>query len=93
MITYLCSIRDVAGDYFQSPFGVPSRGVASRYFGDEVMNPESPMSKHPSDYELFHVGNFNPSSGEVEWVTPERLARGTDFVPVRLASSANSAEG
>lgn len=40
-------------------------GEAARGFSDACKNPSSPMAKHPGDYSLYELGEFNPSSGKI----------------------------
>lgn len=58
------AVRDRAVDAFMNPFVVPSVGMAMRSFSDECNAKDSPMNKHPADYELHHLGFFDQESGE-----------------------------
>lgn len=71
------AVKDLAVGAFMRPFFVQSRGVANRSFADEVNNAESPMNKHPEDYELYELGSFDEESG--------RLAEHEDGAPVLLS--------
>lgn len=84
MILIACAVRDSAVDAFMRPFHVPSTGMAVRSFRDEVNNPESPMHKHPEDFELFELGTFDEESGKMDNLSsPRSLARAKDFKEVR----------
>lgn len=75
----MVSIRDSALNAFMRPFCVPAVGGAVRSFGDEVGNKESPMNRHPEDYELFEIGHFDEESGKVSSLAePRSLSRGKD---------------
>lgn len=68
---------------FQRPYFAPTVGAAIRAFGDEVVNPESPMAKHPEDYQLFQVGAFLDDSGVFEMQSPpHQISKALDFVKV-----------
>jgi len=41
-----------------------------RQWEDAVNNPESPISKHPSDYALCELGTFDDESGELQQHIP-----------------------
>lgn len=87
MITILCSVRDSAVNAFMQPIFVRAVGEAVRSFADEVNRPESPMFKHPDDYELYEIGVFDDSNGSVTMLPePRSLARGKDFKEVSNAS-------
>jgi hypothetical protein len=61
----LYSTYDRASERFGPPFLAPHSGVAIRGFTDAVTNPErnSDISNHPDDFDLFHVGDFDSSTG------------------------------
>ncbi len=48
------------------PFFMKSNGEAVRAFSDTVNNPESSFNKHPEDYTLFELGNYDESTGKIE---------------------------
>ena len=53
-----------AAAYLQ-PFFSPTVGTAVRAFSDTVNDPNSMLSKHPSDFTLFEIGGFDDQSGVV----------------------------
>lgn len=60
------SIRDAKAEAFMRPFFAPTRGLAVRTFSDLVNsgNGES-VAKHPEDFCLFQVGEFDELTGEL----------------------------
>lgn len=76
------SIRDSKSGSWSPPFFVMSRPEAVRSFSDEVnsRNPESMLAKHPEDFTLFCVCEFDVTSGDVVPVGPESLALGANLV-------------
>lgn len=76
----LCAIRDSAMDAYMRPFAAPSTGMAVRSFQDELRRDDSEMRKHPEDYELFKLGEFDEESGKLYALQegPESLIRGKD---------------
>ena len=50
------------GKYFAPTF-MPSRGIAIRQFSDQAMDENTPIGKHPADYTLFEVGQFDDDKG------------------------------
>lgn len=82
----LFSCRDSALGQFLNPFAAPATGMAVRSFSDEVNNPQSPLHAHPEDYELYHVGDFDPESGVITpQVPPNSLARAKDLIVKKAA--------
>lgn len=79
-ILKVCSVRDRAADVFGRPFFTPSRGVAVRSFTDHINSKDdSEMVKHPSDFELYQLADFDDETGKFENLeAPKMLARGED---------------
>lgn len=75
------AIRDSAVGAFQAPFVHVALGAAVRAFGDAVKNPESGMDKHPEDYELYHLADFDEVTGLfIAGEQPVCIARGKDYI-------------
>ena len=68
----LFSVYDTKADAFNTPFACPTNGIAIRHFSDMANNPESSISRHPGDYKLFCVGDFDDSTGRVVSSEPRR---------------------
>lgn len=75
----ICAVRDSAVGAYMQPFTAQSRGAAVRAFVDAVNDGSTPMNKHPEDYELFEIGEFNEETGVVTpRAVPDSLARAAD---------------
>ena len=73
------SIFDSKAQTFTPPYFVPAVGVAIREFGSLVNDGKSLQSQYPGDFELFHLGDFDPSTGcFVPLVEPKRIVSGAD---------------
>ena len=86
MLHYVVSVKDRAAEVFNRPFCVPHRNVAIRDFTDEV-NPQAAdnqLSKHPDDFDLYLLGEFNDNTGEFVFDgSPVVLVRAKDvLIPV-----------
>lgn len=77
----VCTVKDRALNAFGRPFYVPSVGVAERSFRDECRNPESEISKHPEDYELFLLGDYDEETATFNCGSPTLMMRALDLVP------------
>jgi len=76
----IIAIYDAATMAFGRPVFVSSLGGAIRSFGDEVnSNTESDAYKHPQDFSLHHLGEYDDADGSIETFTPARLARASDL--------------
>ena len=76
MILKIASIHDAKAEAWLSPMFFQSNGQAIRSFADAVNNSESGLGKHPEDYTLLELGEFNQRTGALE-VSKAPLALGT----------------
>lgn len=75
------AIRDRAIDSYGQPFYSASVGGAVRSFSDEVNRPENnTLHKHPEDFDLFLLGEFDDQTGEFDTTRPAQVAVGKDLV-------------
>ena len=65
MILFAYSIYDTASGAYMRPFMMQSDGQAIRSFTDIAMDAEHEIGKHPEDYALFRIGQFNDNKGEL----------------------------
>lgn len=78
---YIVSVRDRMLDAYMNPWYVPAKGAAIRAFQDELNNTQSPMSKHPDDYDLYCLGTWDESTGKFQQLPqPEQLALGKQLI-------------
>lgn len=76
MITKIFSVFDSKASYFGRPFDDQSDSSAIRNFSDAVndgSNPNNLWHKHPEDFSLFQVGEFDNLTGELIPVLPKNL--------------------
>lgn len=59
----LFAIYDAQVKTFMRPFFAMTVGQAERSFGDGVRHPDSDYGKHPHDYSMFKLGEFDDESG------------------------------
>lgn len=60
------SIRDAKAEAFMRPFFASTRGLAIRAFVDLVNSGNGePVAKHPDDFALFCIGEFDELTGEL----------------------------
>jgi len=77
----LC-VRDRALDTYGQPFFSASVGAAIRSFSDEInrADPNNQLNKHPGDFDLFSLGEFDDASGEFDATRPQQIAVGKDLL-------------
>lgn len=65
MIINHYSIFDKKALHYGATFGSPTHGSAERMLRDSVNQPDSIHSKHPDDFALYFVFQFDDESGSV----------------------------
>lgn len=70
MITFLYSVYDSKSCCFGIPFIQMNDGIAKRSFTDVVNDPSTLVFRHPTDFILYKVGEFDDSSAMVHAITP-----------------------
>lgn len=78
MIYQVFSVRDSKAAAYALPFFLPRMEVALRSFRDAVKNPEHDMHRHPEDYALYCLGEFNDETGELHKIEPVLVAQASD---------------
>lgn len=74
----MCSVFDLVAQQYGRPFFAVSDGSAIRGFSDEVNNPESQLYRHPDDYQLFILGEFDDASAAISVLdVPQLLVSGS----------------
>lgn len=62
----LYSVFDRKTGIYSPPMAFPAVGAAVRMFTDEVNGGQSLIGKHPEDYDLYHVGEFDDNTAQLE---------------------------
>lgn len=65
---------------YLSPFFLRSRGEAIRAWQTVVNDPKTQFNKHPSDYVLFELGEFDDAKATFNLPTPQSLGVALEFV-------------
>lgn len=63
MILKIFSVFDNKAEAFARPFFVNTTGAAVRAFSDEANRADSDLCKHPQDFGLFELGEFDDATG------------------------------
>lgn len=76
MIIKLFAVFDSKAAFFGQPFSDQQEGSAIRNFADAVndgSNQNNMWHKHPEDFSLFQIGEFDNATGELLPITPKSL--------------------
>lgn len=79
------SVFDEKAGAFMPPFFSTAVGQAVRSFGDGVRREDSPLSRHPEDYRLYLVGEFDDEKGQLVALDGpcQLVSSGVDHVEVK----------
>lgn len=58
------AVYDVKSDVYAAPFFMPAKGMAIRAFTDLANNLDTYVGRHPNDYKLVYLGEFDDNSGD-----------------------------
>jgi len=58
-------IYDSKMEAYMSPWLMPARGAAIRNFMEAAKDSQSQVCKHPGDFTLFEIGEFDDATGIV----------------------------
>lgn len=80
MLSNMFTIHDNKAQVYMRPFFFSSDAEAVRSFGDLCNDAQSLCGKHPADFTLFAIGQFDDQSGNLETAAMHRnLGNGIDF--------------
>ena len=80
MKVFIFTIYDSKAETFNAPFFMTNEPQAVRGFSDAVNNPETPYGKHPEDYTLFLIGEYDDTTAEIITIAPKSIGVGVIFV-------------
>lgn len=82
MIVKVFCVYDSKAEAYMSPFFMHSRGQALRAFGDTAQDSESQIGKHPEDFTLFELGEYDDDSASFHLLsTPHSLGVAIELIP------------
>lgn len=82
MKMHIVVIRDIKANVYGAPMFVGTIGGAIRSFGDECQkdSTDNMLSKHPEDFELFKLGEYDDATAQFELTKDrEQLAVGANY--------------
>lgn len=80
-IAKLFTVKDVKAEYCIPPFTARTRAEAIRMFTEDVNSGKSQISRHPADFMLICVGEFDSDIGSIIGSpVPDVIGLGVDFL-------------
>lgn len=83
MLKKLYSVFDNVALVYSNPFTSINDGTAFRDFSHACQDPQSSLHKSPNEFSLYHLGDFDDSTGEVISLHPRRIV-GADEILSKL---------
>lgn len=81
MILQMFSIFDTKTGIFHVPFFVPHAAIAKRAVSDLVQDLSTSIGRHPADYSLYHLGEFDDATAALQSGPPNSLGSLIQFLP------------
>lgn len=86
-------IYDIKAGYYKTPFMMHSDGEAIRGFSDLANDTGVDIGKHPEDYALFHLAEFDTVKGEYKnEIAPRNLINAINAVKVPIQQEVTQRE-
>jgi len=74
------SVWDSKTQAYMQPFFSPTVGSGIRAFTDACSDPHSMLAKHPSDFSLHVIGEYEDATGTLTDENPQALGSGQDYL-------------
>lgn len=75
------SLFDTKASYFHAPFFMSHRGQAIRACMDLGADLNTTVGRHPVDFALYEIGEFDDQTGTVTHLAPVNLGLVQSFLP------------
>jgi hypothetical protein len=76
---HMFSVYDEKAKAYLPPFILPEIGMATRTFGDCVNDEGHQFGKHPADYTLFKIADYDDETG-VPTPNKSSIGNGVEFI-------------
>lgn len=77
---FIYSIFDTASGIYMRPFTMASDGQVLRMFKDIACDADHDIGKHPEDYSVFRIGEYDDNTGEIKPEIKTCLATALEMV-------------
>lgn len=67
------AIRDTKINAYARPFFLQNESILERSIQDALSDPEQTITKHPEDFAVFHLGEYEEETGKITAIPPEHL--------------------
>lgn len=86
MLLKIFTVYDCKAEAYLPPFYLSAVGQALRHFADTANDASHPFGKHPADYTLFQIGQFDDQHASISMLEA-KISLGTALEALDLAPS------
>ncbi len=72
-------IYDSKANAYLQPWFLTTQPMAQRAFSDCVNDEDHNFGRHPEDYTLFTIGEFDDANAKIEWKSPTSMGNGIQY--------------
>ena len=83
MIYMVFSIYDEKAEVFNTPFFQRAEPEAIRAFADLAVDPNTLIGRHPADFSLYYIGEYNDHTSELGHQVPRFVMKATQCLTTR----------
>lgn len=80
MIIKMFSVLDQKTGVFSHPFYEVTTGSAIRAFTDTVQTKDHPFNRHPDDYSLYFIGEYDDATASINGMIPQVLVTAMNVI-------------
>uniref|UniRef100_A0AAU8B624 Nonstructural protein n=1 Tax=Dulem virus 196 TaxID=3145673 RepID=A0AAU8B624_9VIRU len=80
-LEYVYSVYDSCVGSFEGPFLSVNDGTAIRVISDTIFRQDNMIQRHPEDYKMFCLGEFDLYTGELKGTKPRQVINFVDIIP------------
>ncbi len=77
-------IHDAKAQAFMQPWFLLKTGMAERAFADCVNDKDHNFGRHPEDYNLFIIGEYDDATAAITSHSPEAMGNGITFLQLEI---------
>lgn len=89
MIHKIFTVFDQAAEAYLTPFFLHSEGMAKRSFKDAIGDQSHQFGMNPEDYTLFHIGEYDDETAQIEHMYPRSLGNGLEYLTQKTQEVTN----
>ncbi len=78
------TIHDSKANAYLQPWFLTQAAMAQRAFMDCVNDKKHNFGRHPEDYTLFNIGEFDDQTAKVTYEIPTSLGNGLEYVKTEI---------